>query len=78
MAILGKSKVCPFKEDPELIQKINYKEYKFLKKFITDQGKIIPAHVTGVSAKYQRMITREIKKARVLALLPYVVDPRQN
>ena len=78
MAVLGKSKVCPFKEDPKLVEKINYKEYKFLKKFITDQGKIIPAHVTGVSAKYQRMITREIKKARLLALLPFVVDPRQN
>ena len=78
MAILGKSKICPFKEDPDLIKKINYKEYKFLRKFITDQGKIIPAHVTGVSAKYQRMITTEIKNARVLALLPFVVDPRQN
>ena len=78
MANLGKTKVCPFKEDTKLIKKINYKEYKFLKKFITDQGKIIPAHVTGVSAKYQRMITREIKKARILALLPFVVDPRQN
>ncbi len=78
MAILGKSKVCPFKEDVDLVKKINYKEYKFLKKFITDQGKIIPAHVTGVSAKYQRMITKEIKKARILALLPFVVDPRQN
>ena len=51
---------------------------KFLRKFITDQGKIIPAHVTGVSAKYQRMITKEIKKARILALLPFVVDPRIN
>jgi len=78
MAILGKSKVCPFKEDSDLIKKINYKEYKFLRKFITDQGKIIPAHVTGVSAKYQRMITKEIKKARILALLPFVVDPRKN
>ena len=78
MAILGKSKVCPFKEDPALIKKINYKEHKFLRKFITDQGKIIPAHVTGVSAKYQRMITKEIKRARILALLPFVVDPRQN
>ena len=38
MAILGKSKICPFKEDSALIKKINYKEYKFLKKFITDQG----------------------------------------
>ena len=78
MAILGKSKICPFKEDSDLIKKINYKEYKFLRKFITDQGKIIPAHVTGVSAKYQRMITKEIKKARILALMPFVVDPRQN
>ena len=78
MAILGKSKICPFKEDPDLIKKINYKEYKFLRKFITEQGKIIPGYVTGVSAKYQRMITTEIKKARVLALLPFVVDPRQN
>ena len=75
MAILGKSKVCPFKEDPELIKKINYKEYKFLKKFITDQGKIIPAHVTGVSAKYQRKLQKEIKKARNIALLPYTNLP---
>ena len=78
MKSLGKTRVCPFKEDSGLIKKINYKEYKFLWKFTTDQGKIIPAHVTGVSAKYQRMITREIKKARILALLPFVVDPRQN
>ena len=78
MAILGKSKICPFKEYSRLIKKINYKEHKFLKKFLTDQGKIIHAHVTGVSAKYQRLITNEIKKARVLALLPFVVDPRQN
>ena len=78
MAILGKTRVCPFKEDPALIKKINYKDYKFLKKFITEQGKIIPAHVTGVSAKYQRMITREVKKARIIALLPFVVDPRIN
>ena len=76
--ILGKTKVCPFKEDAALIKKINYKEYKFLTKFITEQGKIIPAHVTGVSAKYQRLITKEIKKARVLALLPFVNDPRYN
>tara|TARA_Y100001970_G_scaffold220930_1_gene271455 strand:- start:3625 stop:3861 length:237 start_codon:yes stop_codon:yes gene_type:complete len=78
MAILGKTRVCPFKEDSKLIARINYKDYKFLKKFMTDQGKIIPAHVTGVSAKYQRAITREIKKARILALLPYSNDPRNN
>ena len=78
MANLGKTRVCPFKEDPALIKKIDYKEYKFLRKFITEQGKIIPAHVTGVSAKYQRMLNREIKKARNIALLPYANDPRKN
>ena len=76
--LLGKTKICPFKEDSSLIKKINYKEYKFLRKFITEQGKIIPAHVTGVSAKYQRLITTEIKKARIVALLPFVNDPRYN
>ena len=74
--ILGKTKICPFKEDAALISKINYKEYKFLRKFITEQGKIIPGYVTGVSAKYQRMLTQEIKKARNIALLPYRVDVR--
>ena len=71
-------KICPFKEDPDLINKINYREYKFLRKFITEQGKIIPAHVTGVSAKYQRLLTKEIKKARNIALLPFSLDPRNN
>ena len=78
MGFISSKKICPFKEDRELIAKIDYKEYKFLKKFITEQGKIIPAHVTGVSARYQRMLNREIKKARNIALLPYANDPRKN
>ena len=78
MSFISSKKICPFKEDNELIDKIDYKEYKFLRKFITEQGKIIPAHVTGVSAKYQRLITKEIKKARLLALLPFIDDPRYN
>ena len=76
MALTNNRKICPFKEEPVLIKKINYKEYKFLRKFITEQGKIIPGFVTGVSSKYQRRITQEIKKARNIALLPYVNDPR--
>ena len=76
MKIMNNKRVCPFKEDPKLIKKINYKEHKFLRKFITEQGKIIPGYVTGVSAKYQRMLTKEIKKARNIALLPYRVDVR--
>ncbi|MEK9541203.1 MAG: 30S ribosomal protein S18, partial [Gammaproteobacteria bacterium] len=42
-----------------------------LKKFITETGKIIPARMTGTSAKYQRQLTRAIKRARLLALLPF-------
>ena len=42
MALTNNRKICPFKEDPKLIKKISYKEYKFLRKFITEQGKIIP------------------------------------
>ena len=78
MALSYQKKICPFKENSELIKMINYKEHKFLRKFLTDQGKIIPGYVTGVSAKYQRKLTKEIKKARILALLPFVVDPREN
>ena len=69
MAILAQSRVCPFKEDKELIKQIDYKQYKFLKKFITDQGKIIPSHVTGVSAKYQRLIIKNINFLRNLLLI---------
>ena len=76
MGFISSKKICPFKEDRELISKIDYKEYKFLRKFLTDQGKIIPGYVTGVSSKYQRLIATEIKKARNIALLPYHVDPR--
>ena len=76
MSFMNSKKICPFKEDDALIDRIDYKDYKFLKKFTTEQGKIIPAHVTGVSSRYQRMLTREIKKARNIALLPYVSDPR--
>ena len=53
-----------------------YKEFKILRKFITEQGKIIPGHVTGVCAKHQRHLSNAIKRARNIALLPYSVDPR--
>ncbi len=78
MSLLHNRKICPFKEDPKLISKINYKEYVFLKKFITEQGKIIPSYVTGVSAKYQRRLSKEIKKARNIALLPYTNLPQDT
>ena len=50
---------------------IDYKDINLLKDFITETGKIMPARVTGTSAKFQRQLTRAIKRARHLALLPY-------
>jgi small subunit ribosomal protein S18 len=67
-------KVCIFCENNELV--IDYKEYKYLRKFLTETGKIIPGHVTGVCAKHQRQLTNAVKRARNIALLPYAVDPR--
>ncbi len=74
MAFMSNRKICVFCENSD--QTINYKEFKLLRKFITDQGKIIPAHVTGVCAKHQRHLGRAIKQARNISLLPYSVDPR--
>ena len=53
------------------IEEIDYKDTKLLKEFITETGKIMPARVTGTSAKFQRQLTRAIKRARHLSLLPY-------
>ena len=74
MAFISNRKICVFCENSDL--KIDYKEYKFLRKFITDQGKIIPGHVTGVCSKHQRKLGNAIKRARNISLLPYSVDPR--
>lgn len=63
-------KSCPFKLEPDL--PIDYKAVMLLKRFISDRGKMLPRRRTGVSAKYQRRLAREIKRARFMALLPYV------
>ena len=65
-------KVCYFKKNN--ITYIDYKDTELLKKFISANGKIIPRRVTGTSAKYQRMLAVAIKRAREMALLPYVAD----
>ena len=52
---------------------IDYKNPQLLKHFLSDRGKLIPARISGVSARQQRQITRAIKRARMLALLPYAV-----
>jgi len=50
---------------------IDYKDVNFLKSYITETGKIVPSRITGVSAKMQRQLSRAIKHARFLALIPY-------
>ena len=74
MALVSNRRICIFCENKD--QKINYKETKILRKFITEQGKIIPGHVTGVCSKHQRHLGKSIKQARNIALLPYSIDPR--
>ncbi len=63
-------KVCFFTANG--ITHIDYKDVDLLKKFISERGKILPRRVTGTNAKYQRMLTRAIKRSRTMALLPYV------
>lgn len=65
-------KVCYFTVNK--IEYIDYKDVELLKKFISERGKILPRRVTGTSAKYQRMLTVAIKRARQVALLPYTTD----
>ncbi len=69
---VGYKKVCYFTKNK--IDYIDYKDVELLKKFISANGKITPRRVTGTSAKYQRMLTTAIKRARQMALLPYIVD----
>ena len=54
MSLTNNKKICPFKEDPKLVSKINYKEHMFLKKFITEQGKIIPSFGKISKKAYKR------------------------
>ena len=64
-------KTCPF--TGENAQKIDYKDVKLLQRYISERGKIVPARITAVSLKKQRELARAIKRARFLALIPYVI-----
>lgn len=70
--MLKAKKICRFTAAG--VKYIDYKDVKLLQRFITEQGKIIPRRITGTSAKYHRELTTAIKRARQLALLPYVAD----
>tara|TARA_B100000287_G_C20192937_1_gene606907 strand:+ start:191 stop:487 length:297 start_codon:yes stop_codon:yes gene_type:complete len=67
-----KKKYCRFKRSG--IKYIDYKDPQFLLKFVNEQGKILPRRLTGTSLKYQRKVSLAIKRARHLALMPYVSD----
>ncbi|MGI6721009.1 MAG: 30S ribosomal protein S18 [Anaerovoracaceae bacterium] len=65
-------KVCQFCADKTA--DIDYKDVDTLKRFVTERGKILPKRITGTCAKHQRAVTTAVKRARVVALLPYIAD----
>jgi small subunit ribosomal protein S18 len=68
----GKKRVCNFCVDK--VEVVDYKDVSRLKKFITERGKILPRRISGNCAHHQRMLTRSIKRARNMALLPFSID----
>ena len=67
-----KKKFCRFKKYG--IKYVDYKDANFLLKFMNEQGKILPGRITGTSDKYQRKVATAVKRARFMAILPYVAD----
>ncbi|HRO07387.1 MAG TPA: 30S ribosomal protein S18 [Saprospiraceae bacterium] len=67
-----KKKYCRFKKFG--IRYIDYKDSEFLLQFINEQGKLLPRRITGNSLKYQKLVAVAVKRARHLAILPYVTD----
>ncbi len=68
---MRRRKSCPFasKSAPQ----IDYKDIKLLQRFISERGKIVPSRITAVSAKKQRLLSKAIKRARFMALIPYLL-----
>ena len=68
----SRKKVCAFCVDK--VEEIDYKDVQKLRKFTSDRAKILPRRVTGTCARHQRELTTAIKRARQVALLPYIAD----
>lgn len=64
-----RKKFCSFKAQG--IEEVDYKDIDVLKDYVMETGRIVPSRITGTSAKYQRQLTRAVKRARFLALIPY-------
>lgn len=69
---IKKEKYCRFKKSG--IKYIDYKDPDFLLKFVNEQGKLLPRRITGTSVKFQRKVSQAVKRARHLALMPYLAD----
>lgn len=69
---IKRKKYCRFKKSG--IKYIDYKDGEFLKKFLNEQGRILPRRLTGTSQKYQKKVATAVKRARHLAILPFVTD----
>ncbi|MBK6983504.1 MAG: 30S ribosomal protein S18 [Bacteroidota bacterium] len=67
-----KKKYCRFKKLG--IKYIDYKDADFLLKFVNEQGKLLPRRLTGTSLKFQRKVSQAVKRARHIALMPYLAD----
>lgn len=67
-----KKKYCRFKKNG--IKYVDYKDPDFLRKFLNEQGRILPRRLTGTSLKFQRKVGQAVKRARIIALLPFVTD----
>ncbi|WP_194843607.1 30S ribosomal protein S18 [Candidatus Clavichlamydia salmonicola] len=66
------NKKCPFRAAGH--KTVDYKNTETLKRFITEKGKILPRRITGVSPRFQRLLTQAIKRSRYIGLLPFVGD----
>lgn len=73
---ISRPKICQFCADKNI--KIDYKAVDVLRRFVTEEGKIRPRRQTGTCARHQRELAGAIKRARHLALLPYVAEPRED
>lgn len=67
----GLKKQCRFTHNADMARDIDYKNTDLLAKFLTERGKILPSRISGNASRFQRLIAREIKKARIMALLPF-------
>ena len=72
--IRRRKKVCVFCADKSVNAGIDYKDVNKLKRYVSERGKILPRRITGNCAKHQRALTVAIKRARHIALMPYVTD----